>query len=77
MAVLYPLNSYIGIPGDLVVNNPLASVGDTGDAGDPGLIPGWGGNPERGHGNSVQYCCLENPMDRRSLEGYSPWGCKQ
>ena len=28
------------------------------------------------HGNPLQYACLENPMDRGSLAGYSPWGCK-
>ena len=25
----------------------------------------------------LQYSCLENPMDKKSLVGYSPWGCKQ
>ena len=25
-----------------------------------------------GHGNPLQYSCLEDPMDKRSLEGYSP-----
>ena len=29
-----------------------------------GLIPGSGRPPEGGHGNSLQYSCLENPMDR-------------
>ena len=29
-----------------------------------GLIPGLGRSPEGGHGNSLQYSCLENPMDR-------------
>ena len=24
-----------------------------------------------------QYSCLENPHGQRSLEGYSPWGCKE
>ena len=28
------------------------------------LIPGAGKSPERGHGNSLQYFCLESPMDR-------------
>ena len=28
--------------------------------GDPRSIPGWG---EGGHGNPLQYSCLENPMD--------------
>ena len=30
-----------------------------------------------GNGNPLQYYCLENPMDKRSLVGYSPWGCKE
>ena len=34
------------------------------NAGDPGLIPGSGRYPREGNGNSFQYCCLENPMDR-------------
>ena len=33
--------------------------------------------PGRGHGNSLQYSCLENPHGQRSLAGYSPWGCKE
>jgi len=32
--------------------------------GDPGLIAGWGRCPGEGHGNPLQYSCLENPMDR-------------
>ena len=27
-----------------------------------------------GHGNPLQYSCLENPHGQKSLEGYSPWG---
>ena len=37
------------------------------DAGDPrglGLIPGLGRSPGGGHGNPLQYSCLENSMDR-------------
>ena len=34
------------------------------NAGEPGSIPGWGGSPGGGHGNPLQYSCLENPMDR-------------
>ena len=34
------------------------------NAGDAGSIPGWGRSPGGGHGNPLQYCCLENPMDR-------------
>ena len=34
------------------------------NAGDPGSIPGSGRSPEEGNGNSFQYSCLENTMDR-------------
>ena len=33
-------------------------------SGDQGSIPGSGRSPEEGNGNSLQYSCLENPMDR-------------
>jgi len=33
------------------------------ETGDIGLIPGSGKSPE-GHGNPLQYSCLESPMDR-------------
>ena len=53
----------------LVVQNPSASAGDVRDAP---LIPGSEGFPGGGHGNALstlQYSCLENPMDRGA--GYS------
>ena len=31
--------------------------------GDPGSIPGLGRSPGEGHGNPLQYSCLENPME--------------
>ena len=34
------------------------------NARDAGSIPGSGRSPGGGHGNSLQYSCLENPMDR-------------
>ena len=34
------------------------------DAGDLDSIPGLGRSPGGGHGNPLQYSCLENPMDR-------------
>ena len=43
-------------------------------AGDLGLIPGLGRFPGGGHGNPLQYSCLENPHGQRSLAGYSPGG---
>ena len=36
------------------------------NAGDASLIPGSGRSPGGGHGNPLQYSCLENPMDRRA-----------
>ena len=39
------------------------SIEYTRNAGDLGLIPGLGGSPGEGHGNPLQYSCLENPMD--------------
>ena len=48
---------------------PSGSVGkestcNAGDAKDRGLVPGLGRSPEGRHGNSLQYPCLGNPMDR-------------
>ena len=34
-------------------------------------------NSAEGHGNPLQYSCLENPHGQRSLAGYSPWGHKE
>ena len=50
-----------GFPGGLVVKNLPASVGD---ARDTVSIPGSGRYPGGGNGNSLQYSCLGNPMDR-------------
>ena len=33
------------------------------NAGEPGSIPGLGRSPGEGNGNSLQYSCLENPME--------------
>ena len=41
----------------LVVKNPPANAGDIRDTG---LIPGSGRSPGGGHGNPLQYSCLEN-----------------
>ena len=49
-----------GFPSGSVVKNPPAN------AGDAGLTPGWGRSPGGGHGSPLQYCCLENPKDRRA-----------
>ena len=44
---------------------------------DLGSIPGLGRSPGGGHGNPLQYSCLENLHGQRSLAGYSPWGLKK
>ena len=41
----------------LVIKNPCAN------AGDEGSISGLGRHPGGGHGNTLQYSCVENPMD--------------
>ena len=48
----------MGFPSGSVVKNLPAS------AGDPTSISGSGRSPGGGHGNLLQYSCLENPMDR-------------
>ena len=35
-----------------------------GDAADVGSSPGLGRSPGGGHGNPLQYSCLDNPKDR-------------
>ena len=46
-----------------MVKNLPCNVGDTGDVGS---IPGSGRSPRGGHGNPLQYSCLEKPLDRRA-----------
>ena len=48
----------MGLLGGSVVKNLPANVGDVGS------IPGSGRSSGGGHGNLLQYSCLENPMDR-------------
>ena len=47
----------------LMVKNPPANAGDVRDVGS---IPEWGRPPGEGHGNPLQYPCLENPRDREA-----------
>ena len=58
---LQQLSSSSTMQAALVVKNPPANAGDIRDGG---LIPGLGRSPGGGHGNPLQYSCLENPMDR-------------
>ena len=52
-----------GFPGVLVVKNPPANAREIRKVGS---VPGSGRSPTGGHGNPLQYSCLENPMDRRA-----------
>ena len=58
----------------LVIKNLSAN---TGDIRDMGLIPVLGRSPGGGHGNPLQYSCLENSHGQRSLAGYSQQDCKE
>ena len=51
----------MGFPDGPSGKNLPTNVGDIKDAGS---ISGSGKSPEGGHGNPLQYSCLENPMDR-------------
>ena len=62
------------LPGSTVIKNPPASAGD---ARDMGSIPGSERSPGEGEGSPRQYSCLENPMDRGALAGYSLWSRKE
>ena len=44
---------------------------------DLGLIPGLGRSPGGGHGNPLQYFCLENPMDRGAWQGLQSMGSQR
>ena len=41
---------------------------NAGDVRDKDWIPGSGRSPGGGHGNPLQYSCLENSMDRRTRQ---------
>ena len=47
------------------------------NVGDLGSISGVGRSSGGGHGNPLQYSCLENPHGQRSMEGYSLWDGKE
>ena len=54
-----------------MVKSSPASGGDTQDMDS---TPGSGRSPGEGNGNSPQYSCLKNPMDRGVWQ--APWGHK-
>ena len=63
-----------GFPGGSVVKNPPANAGDKRDTG---WIPGLGRSLGGGHGNPLQYSCLENPHGQRSVVDYCSYCCKE
>ena len=67
----YPLPVFLGFPGGSVSKEPTC------DTGELGSIPGLGRSRGGGHGNPIQYSCLENPQGQRSLAGCNPWGRKE
>ena len=56
---------FLGFPGGSKGKESTCNVGDL------GLIPDLGRSSGGGHGNPLQYSCLENPHGQRSLAGYS------
>ena len=70
LLILTVLFTALGFPGGSVVKNLPAN------AGDAGLIPNLRRSPRKGNGHPLQYSCLENPHEERSLAGYSPWSCR-
>ena len=66
------INSSKGFLGGTVVKNPPANAVDIRDVGS---IPGSGRSPE-GHGNRLQFFCMENLMDREP-GGLQPIGLQR
>ena len=52
---------------DSLPAEPQGKPVNSGATGDAVSIPGLGRSPGGGNGNSLQYSCLENPMDRGAL----------
>ena len=78
-----------GLPTPVFLGFPCGSAGKESacNVEDLGSIPGLGRAPGGGHGNPLQYSCLENPHGQRSclenphgqrsLAGYRPSSCKE
>ena len=64
------LSTALGFPGGSEVKASVCHVGDLGQ------IPGLGRFPGEGHGNPLQYSCLENPMDRGAWRATVHWVAK-
>ena len=62
-AFFFKVSFYLSIV-DLGFSGGSGSKESGHNVGCLGLIPGLGRSPGEGHGNPLQYACLENPMDR-------------
>ena len=60
----------VGFLGGSDSKEPACNVG-------PGFDPWIGKIPWKGHDNSIQYFCLENPNGQKTLAGCSPWNRKE
>ena len=72
-------NKYLGLISSRIDKGfPDNSVGKESvcNAGNIGSIPGLGRPFGEGIGYPLQYSCLENPQEQRSLVGYRPWVAK-
>ena len=58
-----PTPVFMGFPGGSDGKESAFNVGDL------GLILGLGRSPGGGHGNPLQYSCLENPHGQKTLAG--------
>ena len=67
------VHSSPGGSGILLVKNPICLQCRT----HLGSIPGLRRSPGGGHGNPLQYSCLENHHGQTSLAGCSPWSRKE
>ena len=83
--LLVSIKHLLGLPLWLSGKEPTYNAGDPGDMSS---IPGSGKSPGGGHGNPLQYPCLESPMDRgdcwatvhrvtKSRTWLSDWACTQ
>ena len=68
---MLPTLVFLGFPGGSDGQESACNVGDL------GLNSRLGRSSGGGHGNPLQYSCLENPHGQKSLVGYSPWGHKK
>ena len=75
-SIILFLTTYLGASQVALAAKGLpANARDIRDEGS--TLPGLRRSPGGGHGNPLQYSCLQNPHGQKSLEGYSPLGHKE